>query len=143
MKKAATKFAKQQVSNDVSTAVLPSLKIMFGPTRNKGRGVICAYPIEKGEIVEYAPAFPIPKEQVTDGSVLENYVLTWNEGLENEEYCMVGGYVMLYNHSNEPNIAVAEDRANTAFRVTATRRIEKGEELCWNYNCEIWFDTEQ
>lgn len=142
MQKTMTKIA-ETISNDTGAAVLPVMKVMFGPTGNKGRGVICAYPIKKGEIVEYAPVIPMPKSDVLEGSVPESYVLCWKDNTPEECYCMVGGFVMLYNHSNEPNVKIEDDVPNQAIRVTATRDIEKGEEIVWNYNCELWFNPQE
>lgn len=140
MIKTVPKTGDNAAANDVSPAVLPALKIMFGPTKNKGRGVICAYPIQKGETIEYAPVVPLPKSDIIPGSVPDSYVLVWHEGLEDEQYCLAGGFIMLYNHSENANVSMTEDRKNMAFVVKALRNIEQGEELTWNYNCELWFD---
>lgn len=122
--------------------ILPVMKLMFAQTKGRGRGVICAYPIKKGEIVEYAPVIPMPKSDIIEGSVPDNYVLCWKDNTPDECYCMVGGFVMLYNHSSEPNVKIEDDEPNLAIRVVALRDIEKGEEILWNYNCDLWFEAE-
>ncbi len=108
----------------------------------KGRGVFAMRFIKKGEVVEHAPAIPLPVSDIIPDSVPDSYVLMWNEGQKDECYCLVGGFVMLYNHNKEKaNISMAEDKENMAVTVTALRDIEVGEELLWNYDCEIWFDV--
>ena len=118
-------------------------KITWGPVQNKGRGVFCIQDIKKGELIEYAPAVPFPKSEILPDSTLDHYVFVWNAGSENEQYCFVGGYLLLYNHSENPNVLIEEDHENIAFRVTALRDIKKGEEILWHYGCELWFEPRE
>ncbi|MCB9991761.1 MAG: SET domain-containing protein-lysine N-methyltransferase [Rhodospirillales bacterium] len=106
----------------------------------KYRGVIARRNIAKGEVIERAPVVPVPKANMPEEGPPDGYVLEWRDDIEGEEYALVLGYVMLYNHSENPNIHMDSDFANETIEVIAMRDIEAGEELTWNYNCEIWFD---
>lgn len=111
---------------------------------DKGRGVFALRDFKKGEILELAPVIPVSKRNVIDnGEAPDGYLLEWDGIYEDEEYCMPLGYVMLYNHSQSPNIILDQDFENYIMLVTALRDISKGEELCWNYNCDIWFETQK
>lgn len=109
----------------------------------KGRGVFARRLIKQGEVIERAPVVPMSKENVPDdGGAPDGYVLEWRDDDPEEAHALVLGYVMLYNHGKEPNIHLESDFDNEQIIVTAMRDIEPGEELSWNYNCELWFDPE-
>jgi hypothetical protein len=94
-------------------------------------------------VIEVAPVIPVSKENVIqNGDAPDGYLLDWDGHYENEEHCMPLGYIMLYNHSGEPNVWIEQDADEYTMTVKALRDIKAGEELCWNYNCEIWFDEE-
>jgi hypothetical protein len=108
----------------------------------KGRGMFALRDFKKGEILETAPVIPVAKENVVDsGEAPDGYLLDWDGNYENEEYCMPLGYIMMYNHSKEPNIMLDQDYDKYTMQAIAIRDIKKGEELCWDYNIdELWFD---
>ena len=107
----------------------------------KGRGVFVLKGIKKGQILETAPVIPVSKDSVVEnGCAPDGYLLEWDGVYEDEEFCMPLGYIMMYNHSDAPNIMLDQDYENYTMRAVALRDIKKGEELCWNYNCEIWWD---
>jgi SET domain-containing protein len=116
--------------------------IVWQRVPGKGRGVFTVKAIRKGALIEVAPVVPIGRKSVPEGAPPDGYVLEWDEKKKGREYAMVLGYVMLYNHSGQPNIFLESDLANETVTVTALRDIKAGEELLWNYNCEIWFDAE-
>lgn len=107
----------------------------------KGRGVFALRDIKKGEVVENAPVITVSKKNVKqNGEAPDGYLLDWDPDTKGEEYCMPLGYIMMYNHSKTPNLALENDMHDYYMTVTANRDIKKGEELTWNYNCELWFD---
>jgi SET domain-containing protein len=109
----------------------------------KGRGVFALRDFKKGEILEVAPVIPVAKRNLVEsGEAPDGYLLQWDSETEDEEYCMPLGYVMMYNHSGEPNIWIECDTGEYKMSVIALRDIKKDEELCWDYSCEIWFDAE-
>ena len=110
-------------------------------SEERGRGVFALIDIKKGQTIETAPVIPVSKENVVEsGEAPDGYLLDWDGDHENEEYCMPLGYIMMYNHSDKPNIMLDQDYENYTMTAIALRDIKKGEELCWDYNCEIWFD---
>lgn len=112
-------------------------------SEEKGRGVFALRDIRKGEVVETAPVVPVSKSNVVEsGEAPDGYLLEWDGIYEDEEYCMPLGYVMLYNHSDTPNLHLEADYEAYTMSVTAMRDIKAGEELCWNYGCDIWFENE-
>lgn len=109
----------------------------------KGRGVFALYDFAKGAVLEVAPVIPVSKNSVIDnGEAPDGYLLQWDGHYEDEEYCMPLGYIMLYNHSKNPNIMIDQDYDAYTMKVIALRDIKAGEELCWNYNCDLWFDED-
>lgn len=110
---------------------------------DKGRGVFALCDIAKGETIEVAPVIPVSKNAIPDdGGAPDGYLLDWDEDTEDEEHCMPLGYIMLYNHSKEPTMNLESDMEEYTITAFAARDIKKGEELTWNYSCEIWFDEE-
>ena len=109
----------------------------------KGRGVFARRALRKGEVVEIAPVIPVAKDAVPDdGGAPDGYLLEWDGDERGSEYCMPLGYVMLYNHSDKPNIAIESDYRKMEMTVRTLRAVARGEELAWDYNCDIWFDED-
>ncbi|MFA5592205.1 MAG: SET domain-containing protein-lysine N-methyltransferase [Micavibrio sp.] len=107
----------------------------------KGRGVFALRDFAKGEVIEIAPVIPVSKESVVqNGNAPDGYLLEWDGNYEDEEFCMPLGYIMMYNHAAEPNILLDQDFDKYTMTVTALHDVKAGEELCWNYNCEIWWE---
>ena len=112
-------------------------------SEEKGRGVFALRDIKKGEVIEVAPVVPVSKNAVTqDGEAPDGYLLEWDGNYEDEEYCMPLGYIMMYNHSDEPNLHLEQDFDKYTMTATAMRDVKKGEELCWNYGCDKWWEEE-
>lgn len=110
-------------------------------SEEKGRGVFALRDIKKGEVVEIAPVVPVSKNSVVqNGDAPDGYLLDWDGNYEDEEYCMPLGYIMMYNHSSTPNLHLDQDFDKYTMTATTLRDVKKGEELCWDYNCELWFD---
>ena len=115
--------------------------IGWGRAEGKDRGVFARRRISRGEVIERAPVVPVSKNNMPEEGPPDGYVLEWRDDVEGEEYALVLGYVMLYNHGKNPNIHLDSDFDNETIEVIASRDIEAGEELTWNYNCELWFDA--
>lgn len=108
---------------------------------HKGRGVFARRALKKGEIVEIAPVIPLSRKNIRqNGEAPDGYLLMWDEDTAGMEYCMPLGYVMLYNHSTTPNIGLSSDYRRLTMTVKTLRPVAKGEELVWDYKCELWFD---
>ncbi len=141
---AAKKIMKWQADNAANNRpeTIAGAQIAWGKIDgDKGRGVFALRDFKKGEVVEISPVVPVSKESINqNGDAPDGYLLDWDGNYENEEYCMPLGYVMMYNHSAEPNIGLEQDFDEYTMTVTALRDIKRGEELCWNYNCKIWWE---
>jgi hypothetical protein len=110
---------------------------------NRGRGIFAAKPFRKGEMIEQGPVIIVAANAIPDdGGAPDGYLLDWNPEVEGEEHCMPLGYIMMYNHSAEPNIRMENDEDEMTITAFAIRDIVAGEELTWDYNCEIWFDED-
>jgi hypothetical protein len=113
-------------------------------SEEKGRGVFALVNIKKGDIIETAPVVPVSKANVVEsGEAPDGYLLEWDGNYEDEEYCMPLGYIMMYNHAAEPNIWLDQDYEAYTMKAIALRDIKAGEELCWDYACEPWWEDEE
>lgn len=131
---------KQQPTDPQIEESLLDGAIGWGYAEGKMRGVFARRFIHKGEIIERAPVVPMAKDNLPEDGPPDGYVLEWRDDVPGEEYALVLGYIMLYNHGEDPNTHLESDFANGIVEVTALRDIQPGEELTWNYNCELWFD---
>ena len=112
-------------------------------SEEKGRGVFAMRDIRKGEVVEISPVVPVAKGNIKEnGDAPDGYLLEWDADTPGEEYAMPLGYIMLYNHSSEPTIEIESDLGEYTMTAKAARDIKAGEELTWNYACDLWFDQE-
>jgi hypothetical protein len=109
----------------------------------KGRGIFALEDISAGTVIEVCPVITVGTHNIPDdGGAPDGYLLDWDEGTEGAEHCMPLGYIMLYNHSPNSNVDLENDYEEMTITSTATRDIKEGEEILWNYDCDIWFDEE-
>ena len=107
----------------------------------KGRGVFALVDIKKGDVVEVCPVVPVSKTHIKhNGHARDGYLFDWDADTKGEEHAMPLGYAMLDNHSDTPTLALESDLENYTITITAKRNIKAGEELTWNYSCDLWFD---
>lgn len=110
---------------------------------SKGRGVFARRNLRKGQLIEISPVITMGKKSIpANGDPPDGYALEWDTDKKGQEYCMPLGYVMMYNHSSKPNILLTYHYSALEIRVVTLRPIKKGEELRWDYNCDVWFDEE-
>jgi hypothetical protein len=109
----------------------------------KGRGVIAARKIMKGELVERAPVVVVPVEQraCLERTVLDHYVYDWSDG----RLAVALGAGSIFNHSYTPNATYAKRFDEHVLEYTALVDIEAGDEIVINYNGDprdltpLWF----
>ena len=107
----------------------------------RGRGVFALEDIPAGTAIEVAPVIPVAASAVPEeGGAPDGYLLDWEPEEEGYEHCMPLGYIMLYNHSQDATLRLENDHEAMTITSFALRDIKAGEELTWDYNCEIWFD---
>lgn len=110
----------------------------------RGRGVYALEDIAQGTLIESAPVIVVAASAVPeDGGAPDGYLLDWEPEEKGFEHCMPLGYVMLYNHSRKPTLRLENDHEELTITSFALRDIKAGEELTWDYSCEIWFDEEE
>jgi len=111
----------------------------------KGRGVVALESCPAGTEVERAPVIVVPALDMLfradNPTVLEQYLLHWSDE-PGEELCMGEGMLMMYNHSATPNIEFHSGPEPYTMSVIAIRDIVAGEELVYDYDCELWFEVQ-
>lgn len=107
-----------------------------------GRGVIARMDVLKGAVLERSPVVvaPVADFEAAHGemTVLDNYLLTWEEKGPDIEYAVGLGYLMLYNHSRRPNAEFRYNYPAREIEVIALRDIPAGEEITHDYG-GTWF----
>ena len=107
----------------------------------KGRGVFALADIPAGAVLEVSPVIPVAANAIPDdGGAPDGYLLDWDPEEKGQEHCMALGYVMLLNHSENANVSLESDLEEMTVTVSALRNIRAGEEILWDYACDIWFD---
>jgi hypothetical protein len=109
-----------------------------------GRGVIARKAAKKGTVLERSPVVVGPNKdfEAKHGrmTAADHYLLTWHEKGENKETAMGLGYLMLYNHSDNPNAEFRYRYPQKEIEMVALRAIKKGEEITHDYGGEgVWF----
>ena len=124
--------------------ILSSLYIADSPGR--GRGVFTMDALAAGTIIEVSPVIVLSREEriLLDQTQLHDYIFIW--GKQETECCVALGYLSLYNHEYRSNAEYEMDFDMRTIRVTTVQEINKGTEICINYNGNwnnarpVWFD---
>lgn len=120
--------------------------IRWGEAGGKGRGVFAVKNIDVETVVEESPVQPFPKSDMDLGrkyeTVLGRNQLWWSDR-SGEECALGSGYLMLYNHSDHPNVSLVRDYERKTIRVITTRPVVAGEELVHKYRSGTWFDVKE
>jgi len=138
-------FSEFSQSVPENEATICGAKIAWKDTGTaKGRGVFTLEDIAAGEVIEIAPVLPMASHNIPDdGGVPDGYLLDWDADEEGAEHALALGYVALYNHSRTgANIELENDYEAMTITSRAIRPIKAGEEILWNYDCDIWFEEE-
>lgn len=109
-----------------------------------GRGVVAMKNAKKGTVLERSPVVVGPnadfKAKHGRMTKADHYLLTWHEKGENRETAMGLGYLMVYNHSDNPNAEFRYRYPQKEIEMVALRDIKKGEEVTHDYGGEgVWF----
>ena len=113
-----------------------------------GRGVVAMKNAKKGTVLERSPVVVGPNSdfKAKHGRMTkaDHYLLTWHEKGENRETAMGLGYLMVYNHSDNPNAEFRYRYPQKEIEMVALRDIKKGEEVTHDYGGEgVWFTTRE
>jgi uncharacterized protein len=116
--------------------IVPPTKVKVIDIKSKGRGVVAARAIKKGEIIEYCPIVFVSKKEwlfaKKERLVLHFYYLTQPEI---KKFCIMLGYGSLYNHSKHPNAEINYNarQAKDYLFFKALKNIKAGEEIVYDY----------
>jgi len=109
----------------------------------KGRGVVATEACAEGTEVERAPVIVVPVDDMLEcddrDTIFDQYLLYWSDE-PGEEVAMGCGLLMIYNHSSNPNVEFRSGPEPYTMSVVTTRAVQAGEELTYDYDCELWFD---
>jgi SET domain-containing protein len=108
----------------------------------KGRGVVAVRACAAGTELERSPVIVVPDrdllEREDDITVFDQYLLYWSDE-PGKTVAMGGGMLMIYNHSDDPNIEFQTGPEPETMSVIALRDIAAGEELTYDYDVPLWF----
>lgn len=125
-------------------------KVKIVDFNGKGRGIVAAEAIRKGELIERSPVLVIPEADraKTDESVLFTYVFMWEKNTtEQDLYKRQGragvtlGYTSLCNHSPTPNADFDRLIDEKLLDLFALKDIAEGEEITIDYQMTLWFNS--
>jgi uncharacterized protein len=110
-------------------------KTRYGPAGEKGRGLFATGPFRMGEEITRAPVILIEAGSLA-GTPVENYCFYWSE----TEEAVAFGVVQMANHSVTPNSSLTTSPESLEIILTAIKNIAVGEEITYDYDCELWFE---
>lgn len=125
------------MQNHVSSLDLPSLKqakIEIRPSPIHRYGVFAEENLQTKDIIEESPIITITKNTKD----LCNYVFYWDE----QQSALAFGCGSMFNHSDMPNACYYADKKRGVMVFTASRPIQKDEEILIDYG-KNWFSTRQ
>lgn len=125
--------------------ILPFLYV--APSQKGGRGIFTSQKIAAETVIEMSPVIVLStRDRIhIEATKLHDYIFEWGEN--RKKCCVALGYVSLYNHDYSSNCDYEMDFEHATMTIKTIRIIEKGEELCVNYNAEpnnqtpVWFDA--
>ena len=124
---------------------LERVTVRITSVAGKGRGVVAARNIARGELIERAPVVVVPVDQRAhvERTALDHYVYDWRDG----SLAVALGAGSIFNHSYAPNAHYLKRFDDGALEYVALVDIEAGAEITINYNGDpadltpLWFDV--
>ncbi len=144
------KMKSAAVPHDPSPGHIPSPDFISGLVGwtvipGKGHATIALSDIPAGTVLEKTPVIVMDTKSITDTPLID-YAFWWGDHTDADmaEECAIvkGGYLALANHSRNPNSTVEQDRANIVMLWRAARDIVAGEEITFDYDCDLWFNPQ-
>ena len=102
--------------------------------------------IAAGTVIEAAPVIVVPHGQCAalDRTILHDYYFHWDgdpDGIGTGAVAL--GLVSLCNHARRPNARVRRNLAEGTLDLIAHTRIDPGDEITIDYNCDLWFEPKE
>jgi SET domain-containing protein len=123
-----------------TSAEPPTGLVTWRPIAGKGRGVVAVTSVKKGTELERSPVIVVPLADLVERedppTVPHQYLLDWLDE-PGHELVMGGGLLMIYNHSDAPNVEFWTGPDGQSMSVFAIRDIESGEELVYDYGVPL------
>ena len=108
----------------------------------KGRGVVAVRDCPAGTEMERSPVIIVPDEDLVEReqtlTIFDQYLLYWSDE-PGKNVAMGAGLLMIYNHSDTPNVEFCDGPEPESMSVVALRDIRAGEELTYDYDVPLWF----
>jgi SET domain-containing protein len=109
-----------------------------------GRGVFCAAPLARGQLIEVCPVILMPRREDPHlkRTTLRDYYFEFSA----RHFCVALGLGSLYNHAYDPNAFYESHEASRTLRFYARRAIAAGTEITVNYLGDptetgaLWFE---
>lgn len=116
----------------------------------KGRAVIALRDIPAGTVLENTPVVVIDQQQLVrpgePRNPLLDYAFWWGELTDDPlpaHYAIVkAGLLALANHDPDGNSTIDQNRPQETIIWSAIRDIRAGEEITFDYDCDLWFDPQ-
>lgn len=115
----------------------------------RGLGICATRDIAPGEVIEYSPVVVMSMKDLyrPDGTEIPIGAYAFHWGAEDENGhsidCAIvkGGYLPLANHHVDGNSTVEPMEDKGVIKWYALKHIRQGEEVTFNYDCDLWFDV--
>lgn len=134
---------KLLTSSSLGLMATPPIRVVV--FAGKGRAVLAARAISRGEVIERVPVLVLSAgdSDHLERTCLDSYVYNWTAG----GVAVALGAGSLYNHAYVPNANYLKRFEEAAIDFVALRDIAEGEEIVINYNGDpadqtpVWFDV--
>jgi uncharacterized protein len=117
-------------------------RVRPGSDPRKGRCLVAAQPIRRGELIEAAPVavFSSDDARLIDQTRLFDYYFRWQEDIKKGGSGAIAfGLVSLCNHATQPNATVHPNYGENTLDLYAATDIAAGEEITIRYY-SLWFE---
>jgi len=118
------------------------VRLLAGVDVHKGRCLLAAEKIMRGELIEAAPVviFSSDDARLIDRTPLFDDYFRWLGDIKaGGSGAIALGLISLCNHASWPNAAVCPNYEDKTLELHAVANIASGEEITINY-CSLWFE---
>lgn len=108
----------------------------------KGRGIVAAQDIDRGECIDCSPTLSFTNFADVGKTVFRDYYFCPRSEVAENTGVFILGLASLCNHAKNPNAEIVFDNSNIGIvsRLMALRNISNGEEITIDYG-NVWFEV--